>query len=76
MVHIAALFKLSKSAQVSGIKITAKNLSNVKSECVYLPARASEQGNVIGSVRIYIYVTGHGKRAHFAHNMLFQYKRF
>ena len=23
---------------------------------VYLPARASEQGNVIGSVRIYIYI--------------------
>ena len=24
--------------------------------CVFLPARANEQGNVIGSVRIYIYI--------------------
>ena len=27
-----------------------------KSFCLFLPARASEQGNVIGSVRIYICV--------------------
>ena len=24
--------------------------------CLFLPARASEQGNVIGSVRLYIYI--------------------
>ena len=30
---------------------------------------------VIGQ-KMYTYVTGHGKRAHFAHNMIFQYKRF
>ena len=27
-------------------------------------------------VKSRLYVTGHGKRAHFAHNMIFQYKRF
>ena len=29
---------------------------NLTYEKPYLPARASEQGNVIGSVRIYIYI--------------------
>ena len=40
-----------------------------------LPARASEQGNVIGSVSvyiyIYIYVTVPKKRAHFRYKMIF-----
>ena len=32
------------------------NMKKIYSLYAFLPARASEQGNVIGSVRIYIYV--------------------
>ena len=34
-----------------------------------LPARASEQGNVIGLVSVYIYVTGSAKTSNFTENI-------
>ena len=40
-----------------------------------LPARASEQGKVIG-VGVHIYVRVPGKRAHVAQIMIFLYRRF
>ena len=50
-----------------------QNLLNIQAEVcnaflasLYLPARASEQGNVIGSVRIYIYIYLYKKNCNLA----------
>ena len=43
---------------------------------LWLPARASEQGNVIGLVSVYIYVTGFEKRDIIAQIMILRYRHF